>query len=54
MRPRRNVISGNTSAGVAIVDNANSNLVAGNYIGTDATGVLPLGNGGVWPSTELP
>ena len=55
----RNVISGNIGAGVVIVASseastpenpipglkANGNLVAGNYIGTDATGLLPLGNG---------
>ena len=38
----RNVISGNTGAGVAIF--GSSNKVFGNFIGTDATGTEPLGN----------
>ena len=40
----RNVISGN-SYGVAIIG-ANGTKVAGNYIGTDASGTKDLGNGG--------
>ena len=41
----RNVISGNFSSGIAI-DNAgaSNNVIQGNFIGTDATGSLPLGN----------
>jgi len=40
-----NVISGNNGAGVFLVGaTASSNLVQGNFIGTDATGTLPLGN----------
>ena len=41
----RNIISGNTFWGVQI-DGAgtNNNVVAGNYVGTDVTGTLPLGN----------
>jgi hypothetical protein len=39
----RNLISGNTSSGVA-VDGA-SNQVTGNFIGTDLTGSVELGNG---------
>lgn len=45
----RNIISGNFD-GIWISGNgASNNLVQGNYIGTDATGTLPLGNsnGGV-------
>jgi hypothetical protein len=38
----RNVISGHGVAGVAIA--GSGNLIAGNYIGTDATGTVPLGN----------
>jgi CSLREA domain-containing protein len=38
----RNVISGN-EVGVRI-DNSDSNIVLGNYIGTDAAGLAPIGN----------
>jgi hypothetical protein len=41
----RNIISGNLGHGVSI--NGSHNIVAGNYIGTDATGTLPLSNVGV-------
>ena len=44
----RNVISGNNGAGLEIqatlTNSANFNIVAGNYIGTDASGKLDLGN----------
>ena len=40
----RNVISGNKQGGVFIHGSATGNLVAGNYIGSDWTGTLPLGN----------
>jgi hypothetical protein len=45
------VISGNGENGILIdrqnsVTNANGNVIAGNYIGTDATGANALGNGG--------
>ncbi len=39
----RNIISGNTDAGVEI-DDANDNVVEGNFIGTDVTGTVALGN----------
>lgn len=42
----RNLISGNSLGGVRIVaKNATGNVVEGNYIGTDVTGTIPLGNG---------
>ncbi len=45
----RNVISGNTSAGVGVSSSfcgtcVTGVVVQGNYIGTDVTGTLPLGN----------
>jgi hypothetical protein len=44
-----NVLSGAGDYGIEIIDGADANSVAGNKIGTDATGVFPLGNsqGGV-------
>ncbi len=43
----RNVISGNRTAGVRITGSGTvKNQVMGNYIGTDASGAHPLGNGG--------
>jgi hypothetical protein len=51
----RNVISGNLNTGVIISGadpsrnippDIGGNIVAGNFIGTDLTGTLPLGNGG--------
>jgi hypothetical protein len=39
----RNVISGNFQAGIRM-DDVMANVVQGNYIGTDVTGTLPLGN----------
>ena len=42
----RNVISGNSQAGVAIWNlGTNFNIVAGNYLGTDKTGTAALANG---------
>ncbi len=41
----RNIISGNNTNGVKITDaGTDGNIVAGNYIGTDFTGLLTLGN----------
>lgn len=42
----RNIISGNSGAGIQIsYDNADNTIVKGNYIGTTADGLSPLGNG---------
>jgi hypothetical protein len=41
----RNLISGNSEHGIGIFDSGTTgNAVQGNYIGTDVSGVLPLGN----------
>lgn len=40
----RNVISANSSTGITI-ENSPNNIVAGNFIGTDASGTLDRGNG---------
>jgi hypothetical protein len=42
---QRNVISGNLSAGVLIGVGASETVVAGNYIGTDSSGMAALGAG---------
>lgn len=45
----RNIISGNTESGVLIYDSSSqgtsNNVVQGNYIGSDASGTVDLGNG---------
>lgn len=41
----RNIISGNVRAGVSLMRGSHENSVAGNYIGTDASGEKALGNG---------
>ena len=40
----RNVISGNTNAGVLLVGSAASNMIFGNFIGTNAAGNATVGN----------
>ncbi len=40
----RNVISGNFGDGIKIQNGSNQNSVAGNYIGTDNTGSVPVAN----------
>jgi CSLREA domain-containing protein len=42
----RNLISGNDGSGIGIYDNTTANVVQGNLIGTDATGIGNLGNSG--------
>jgi hypothetical protein len=42
----RNLISGNSSAGVEFFNNATATVVEGNYIGTNASGAAPLPNRG--------
>ena len=42
----RNIISGNSSRGISI-EKASGNVVQGNFIGTDYTGLLPMANQGV-------
>ena len=42
----RNVFSGNFAGGIALLGTASGNVVQGNYIGTDATGLLDRGNSG--------
>ena len=46
----RNLISGNTGRGVIVSNSLGApgitgNVIEGNFIGTDVTGILPLGNG---------
>jgi hypothetical protein len=40
----RNVISGNLYHGISIISAGGANVVQGNYIGTDATGTVAVGN----------
>jgi parallel beta-helix repeat protein len=40
----RNIVSGNTQHGLSITDNSSNNQVSGNYIGTDPTGGIAIGN----------
>lgn len=44
--PEGNVISGNGGDGVRLQNGANSNLLEGNFIGTDVTGLVARGNQG--------
>ncbi|MDP3000797.1 MAG: right-handed parallel beta-helix repeat-containing protein [Bryobacterales bacterium] len=49
----RNIISGNTVNGITINGPGNGNLVIGNYVGTDITGMIDLGNKGYGIGIEL-
>src|SRR5262249_8130661 len=40
---QRNLISGN-STGIVATNNASTTVIQGNYVGTDVTGTLPIGN----------
>ena len=40
----RNVVSGNDDEGVSIIGSSSSNIVSGNYLGTNATGDSAIGN----------
>ncbi len=40
----RNILSGNDNSGVRLTASANSNLVIGNFVGTDVSGTVDLGN----------
>jgi len=42
--PEGNLISGNNGTGVTISDRSTFNTLSGNFIGTDVTGNVPLGN----------
>ncbi len=42
----RNIISGNSGAGISYSTSGRGNQIVGNYIGTDRTGQVDLGNGG--------
>jgi len=42
----RNLVSGNADAGICIISNAIDNIVQGNYVGVDVTGIADLGNAG--------
>jgi hypothetical protein len=42
----RNLISGNRSDGLFIIDDTRNSQIQGNLIGTDISGTKPLGNGG--------
>ncbi|HYP21189.1 MAG TPA: S-layer homology domain-containing protein, partial [Chloroflexia bacterium] len=42
----RNVISGNTGAGIVVEENAHNNEITGNYIGAASNGTTALGNVG--------
>ncbi|MGQ7844439.1 cadherin domain-containing protein [Granulosicoccus sp. 3-233] len=50
----RNIISGNTSHGIAILSAADQNTLIGNRIGTDASDTIDLGNNGhgIWLESD--
>ncbi|MCI0485037.1 MAG: HYR domain-containing protein [Blastocatellia bacterium] len=50
----RNIISGNNESGIRIAPAGSGNVVQGNFIGTDVTGMLALGNSGNGVDVESP
>ncbi|MBT4497741.1 MAG: hypothetical protein HOC74_08470 [Gemmatimonadetes bacterium] len=52
-----NLISGNSQQGIVIFSGSSNYQVQGNYIGTDASGIAPLGNGtagiSVWSASNI-
>lgn len=52
----RNIISANEGYGVCLIAEGDFNTIAGNFIGTDASGTVPLGNKwdgvGIWDSSH--
>jgi hypothetical protein len=54
IQAERNLISGNNAAGLSIGAGCSNNVVAGNFIGTDATGTqqLPNSGGGIFTNGD--
>jgi hypothetical protein len=50
----RNIISNNGGDGIGTFAAGQSMTIAGNYIGTDVTGAMPMGNGGAGVNATFP
>jgi hypothetical protein len=52
----RNIISGNRSRGILVSTGASTNVIQGNFIGTNASGTTAVGNngGGIWSAGTGP